>query len=128
MKVAVGRRSEWSIGDSADDGLEVLHPCMVQSDSDGKTHPVGLKPANAFALCDIVGDVWQWTEECYADNYTKAPTDGRPKRVGNDCLRVDRGGSWLYSAWLLRSATRERNLSDYLDAIMGFRMARTLSP
>jgi formylglycine-generating enzyme required for sulfatase activity len=41
-------------------------------------------------------------------------------------MRVDRGGSWLYPAWLLRSATRERNPADYRDAIMGFRVARTL--
>ena len=41
-------------------------------------------------------------------------------------MRVDRGGSWLYPAWLLRSATRERNPADFPDRIMGFRVARTL--
>jgi ketosteroid isomerase-like protein len=43
------------------------------------------------------------------------------------CL-IDRGGSWLYPAWLLRSATRERNPADYRDRIMGFRVAKTISP
>jgi formylglycine-generating enzyme required for sulfatase activity len=42
------------------------------------------------------------------------------------CLRVDRGSSWLYPSWLLRSATRERNPADFRDVIMGFRVARTL--
>src|SRR3989442_8164825 len=46
---------------------------------------------------------------------------------GGGCLRVDRGGSWFYPAWLLRSATRERNPADYRDAVMGFRVAPTLA-
>ena len=107
-----------------------------KNDSDGHSHPVGLKPANAFGLCDMVGDVWQWTEDCYDNNYAGTPADGRANETpssdvhANDsqgkCLRVDRGGSWMFPARLLRSATRERNPADYRDAIMGFRVARTL--
>jgi formylglycine-generating enzyme required for sulfatase activity len=41
-------------------------------------------------------------------------------------MRADRGGSWLYRAWLLRPATREGNPADYKDTIMGFRVAKTL--
>ena len=102
----------------------------------GATHPVGLKPANPFGLYDIVGNVWQWTEDCYDNDYTGAPTDGRAKQTpskdpkANDsqgrCLRVDRGGSWMFPAWLLRPATRERNPEDFGDPIMGFRVARSV--
>jgi formylglycine-generating enzyme required for sulfatase activity len=99
-----------------------------KENSGGQTHPVGLKPANAFGLYDMVGNVWQWTEDCYADTYANTPTDGRANETGDACLRVDRGGSWLYHAWLLRPATRERNPADYRDMIMGFRLARTLAP
>src|SRR5438105_5199871 len=74
----------------------------------------------------MVGNVWQWTEDCYAESYANASTDGSANEAGKDCLRVDRGGSWMYPAWLLRSATRERNPADYRDAIMGFRLAKTL--
>jgi formylglycine-generating enzyme required for sulfatase activity len=42
-------------------------------------------------------------------------------------MRVDRGSSWLFPAWLLRSATRERNPPDFRDFIMGFRVAKTMS-
>ncbi len=94
--------------------------------SGGHTHPVGMKPANSFGLYDMAGDVWQWTADCYAETYAGAPTDGRPAERAPRCLRVDRGGSWLYAAWLLRSATRERNPEDFRDAIMGFRVAKTL--
>ena len=108
---------------------------LYKDNSGGKTHPVDTKPANAFGLYDMAGNVWQWTEDCYAESYAGAPTDGRPNETGvsdprpngtKKCMRVDRGGSWLYPAWLLRSATRERNPADYRDAIMGFRVARTL--
>src|SRR5437667_2909510 len=75
-----------------------------KDNSEGKTHPVGLKPANPFGLCDMVGDVWQWTEDCYDNNYAGTPADGRANETpssdvhANDsqgkCLRVDRGSCW----------------------------------
>jgi formylglycine-generating enzyme required for sulfatase activity len=102
----------------------------------GATHPVGLKPANAFGLYDITGNVWQWTEDCYDNSYDGVPADGRANQTpskdpkANDsqgrCLRVDRGGSWMFPAWLLRPATRERNPVDFGDPIMGFRVAQDL--
>jgi formylglycine-generating enzyme required for sulfatase activity len=90
------------------------------------TRPVGAKPANPFGLYDITGDVWQWTEDCYAGSYAGAPADGGAVETRGTCMRVDRGSSWLFPAWLLRSATRERNPPDFRDFIMGFRVAKTL--
>jgi formylglycine-generating enzyme required for sulfatase activity len=107
-----------------DDGGAASH-AWYKGNSGGQTHPVGSKPPNLFGLYDMVGDVWQWTEDCYADTYAQASADGSAAETGN-CLRVDRGSSWLYPPWLLRSATRERNPADYRDIIMGFRLARTL--
>jgi len=102
----------------------------------GQTHPVGAKPPNAFGLYDMAGNVWQWTEDCYDNSYAGIPADGRANEAPSsdpkakdgqgNCLRVDRGGSWMFPAWLLRPATRERNPADYRNAIMGFRVARTL--
>jgi formylglycine-generating enzyme required for sulfatase activity len=102
----------------------------------GQTHLVGAKPPNAFGLYDMAGNVWQWTEDCYDNSYADIPADGRANEVPSsdpkakdgqgNCLRVDRGGSWMFPAWLLRPATRERNPADYRDGIMGFRLARTL--
>jgi formylglycine-generating enzyme required for sulfatase activity len=83
-------------------------------------------PANAFGLYDMAGNVWQWTEDCYAETYASASRDGSAAPEHASCLRVDRGGSWYYPAWLLRSATRERNPADYRDMMLGFRVARTL--
>jgi formylglycine-generating enzyme required for sulfatase activity len=104
----------------------------------GQTHPVGAKPPNAFGLYDMAGNVWQWTEDCYDNSYTPAPADGRANEAPSsdpqakdgqgNCLRVDRGSSWMFPAWLLRPANRERNPSGYRNDIMGFRVARTLPP
>lgn len=108
-----------------------------KQNSAGRTHPVGSKPPNGFGLYDVVGNVWQWTEDCYDSSYLQAPTNGNANEIpskdrhANDshgkCLRVDRGSAYLYPAWLLRSATRERNPADFRDAIMGFRVAKTLA-
>jgi formylglycine-generating enzyme required for sulfatase activity len=102
----------------------------------GQTHPVGAKPPNAFGLYDMAGNVWQWTEDCYDNSYAGIPADGRSNETPSsdpkakdgqgNCLRVDRGSSWMFPAWLLRPATRERNPAYYRDAIMGFRVARKL--
>lgn len=110
-----------------DDDAAASSHAWYKDNSGGATRPVGLKPPNAFGLYDMVGNVWQWTEDCYAANYATASPEGRPNESANDCLRVDRGGSWLYPAWLLRSATRERNSAKFRDIIMGFRVARSLS-
>jgi hypothetical protein len=52
--------------------------------------------------------------------------DPQTKDGQGNCLRVDRGGWWMFPAWLLRPATRERNPANYRNDIMGFRVARTL--
>jgi len=51
---------------------------------------------------------------------------GSAGEAGPACLRVDRGSSWFYSRWMLRSAVRERNPADYRDIVLGFRVANTL--
>jgi formylglycine-generating enzyme required for sulfatase activity len=45
----------------------------------------------------MVGNIWQWTQDCYAESYINAPIDGSASEAAKDCLRVDRGSSWLYA-------------------------------
>ncbi len=107
-----------------DDDVTTDAHAWFKGNSGGRTHPVGSKGANAFGLYDMVGNVLQWTEDCYASSYSAAPTDGSAAEGSGDCQRVARGGSWFYPAWLLRSAPRERDPADYRDAVMGFRVAK----
>jgi formylglycine-generating enzyme required for sulfatase activity len=93
-----------------------------------QTAPVGSFPANAFGLHDMVGNVWEWTEDCWHGNYDGAPADGLPWTKGDECNRVVRGGSWLRDPDFLRSASRGRAQTGGRDLDLGFRVARTPTP
>ncbi|WP_297325586.1 SUMF1/EgtB/PvdO family nonheme iron enzyme [Nitrosomonas sp.] len=94
-----------------------------------QTAPVGSFKPNAFGLYDIAGNVWEWVEDCWHDNYLNAPTDGSAWKEANggDCKRrVVRGGSWLNDPQFLRSASRVRYYTDVASDGLGFRIARAL--
>jgi formylglycine-generating enzyme required for sulfatase activity len=94
--------------------------------SAGKTVEVGSFPANAFGLHDMHGNVWEWVEDCWNDNYNGALTDSSARTIGECGRRVVRGGSWNYFPWGLRSANRYWHSTGYQDYRFGFRLARTL--
>jgi formylglycine-generating enzyme required for sulfatase activity len=89
------------------------------------TAPVGSYRANAFGLYDMLGNVWEWTEDCWNENYTNAPTDGSVWTTGNCSRRVVRGGSWYLNPQYLHSAGRGRNPAALRLNGGGFRVART---
>ena len=95
---------------------------------DGKeTAPVGSFAANGFGLYDMVGNVWEWTEDCYHDSYHGAPTDGSAWTRGGDCSsRFLRGGSWINTPDGLRSAIRAGVATGSRINSLGFRVGRTL--
>jgi formylglycine-generating enzyme required for sulfatase activity len=100
--------------------------CGSQWDGKGTT-PVGSFPANAFGLYDMVGDVWEWTEDCWNETYQGAPADGSPWTSGDCSGRVVRGGSWYYGSDHLRSAARLWWSAINGASSIGFRVARTLA-
>lgn len=104
-------------------GRAVEAPC---DDEYGGTAPVGSFAPNAFGLYDVLGNVSEWTQDCWNDSYSGDPADGRARESGDCGRRVLRGGSWFIGAWFLRSANRFRNVPDGRDAYYGFRVARTL--
>src|SRR6516162_8380458 len=68
-----------------------------------QTAPVGSFQPNALGLYDMVGNVWEWVEDCYHENYNGAPTDGSAW-TSDDCRhRVARGGAWYSFPGNLRS-------------------------
>ena len=89
------------------------------------TQPVGKKEANPWGLYDIVGNVWEWVEDCWHNNYEGAPTDGSAWESDDaGAGRVIRGGSWLYYARRCRSAFRDGFDPDFRFIFLGFRCAR----
>lgn len=92
----------------------------------GKTTPAGQYPANALGLHDMHGNVWEWTLDCFASNYSSGqPSDGRAFEGQTCSYRVFRGGSWGDSPQNLRSANRGRNVPSDRNGDLGFRVART---
>ena len=91
--------------------------------------PVGEFQANDWNLHDMLGNVWEWTQDCYTDSYEGAPTDGLPRETtdNGDCaLRVVRGGSWSGGPRSVRSSFRLRYAPGTRINLLGFRLARTL--
>ena len=84
--------------------------------------------ANGYKLHDVLGNVWEWTEDCWNESYDGAPRDGSAWESGNCGRRVLRGGSWDSEPWGLRSANRYWYSSGVRSDFLGFRVARTLTP
>ncbi len=123
-----GSTTAYSWGDEVGKGKANCNGCGSQWDQK-QTAPVGSFAANAFGLHDMHGNVWEWVEDCYVDNYNDAPTDGSA-RTGGDCSRrIARGGSWFNISPNLRSAVRYKGTPPGLRANnLGFRVGRTLTP
>ena len=92
----------------------------------GRTTPVGTFAPNAFGLYDVHGNVWEWVEDCWHDDYRGAPSDGTAWTRGGNCgRRVLRGGSWSDTPRHIRSANRDWDYPGLRGGV-GFRVSRTL--
>ena len=94
------------------------------------TAPVGSFEPNAFGLYDMHGNVYEWVEDCWHDNYKGAPIDGsaRTSGCGANVRAVLRGGSWDSDPRYLRSAFRLRDMPSYRIDNYGFRLVQDLNP
>jgi formylglycine-generating enzyme required for sulfatase activity len=88
-----------------------------------QTHPVGQLQPNDKGLHDVHGNVWEWVQDSYGDYPTDHVTD--PIGSGDGTRRVLRGGSFISSAALCRSAERISDQPGNTYPGVGFRLART---
>ncbi len=96
-------------------------------DPQGKagTHPVRGKAPNAWGLYDMLGNVWEWVQDPWHDDYRGAPADGSAwEDAATGAGRVIRGGAWDSKARRCRCASRDRYSPVNRNDFLGFRCAR----
>ncbi|BFM48124.1 SUMF1/EgtB/PvdO family nonheme iron enzyme [Marinomonas sp. THO17] len=112
-------------GNEVQPGYSICDSCGSQWDAIS-TGPVGSQASNPLGLFDMHGNVAEWVEDCYHDNYEGAPTKNQVW-LANQCdNRVLRGGSWFDIPRVGRSATRYRAKPDLKASNWGFRVVRVI--
>jgi eukaryotic-like serine/threonine-protein kinase len=87
-----------------------------------KTSVVGIFPPNDFGLQDMHGNVWEWCEDNWHEDYNKSPVNGRVWHNGKDTAQVLRGGSWYHDFNYCRSAFRGIHYLGSSHGYNGFRV------
>lgn len=119
-----GDAGKWGFGS---DEANLSWHAWYGANSLGRTQVVGAKKANAFGLYDMHGNVCEWVQDVWHDNYMGAPTDGSAWMSGGDeDRRVLRGGSWFDKPSSLRSAYRSWRTPTVHYYGAGVRVARDL--
>ena len=96
------------------------------TDGYAKTSLVGSYRPNAFGLHDVLGNAWEWVQDCFNWSYVGAPVDGSAWEEGDCGSRVLRGASWASTSKYLRAAHRGGERASFRSDYTGFRVARSL--
>ena len=108
-------RAGWYWRNSGDSHLSGDYGLEKLNENNCGTHPVGMKPPNAWGLYDMTGNVWEWCQDRVdKDYYTSKPSENR----------VFRGGGWYEQAVYLRTAYRHWRRPSHSYWGLGFRIVR----
>ena len=114
-----GTTTRYSFGH---DASQLGDYAWYHDNSDRRTHPVGQKQANPWALYDLYGNLWEWCSDWFSsDYYANSPADD-PNGPAWGSGRVLRGGGWVTYACAIRSANRHTMAPDDQYKFMGFRV------
>ena len=93
-----------------------------------KTEPVEAFAPNPWGLHQMHGNVFEWCADAWNDTYQGAPNDGTAWMQGDVSEAVLRGGAWNSAPRLLRSADRLGSRRGFRSGVVGFRVARMITP
>jgi formylglycine-generating enzyme required for sulfatase activity len=88
--------------------------------------PVGIYRPNLFGVYDMLGNLWEWVEDCHNRGYDTASGDGRPRTCGDCERRIIRGASWSTKPSSVRLGNRARAETSHRSVNVGIRVARDL--
>lgn len=116
-----GTVTEYFFGDEK---MSLPEYAWFDLNSDERTQSVGLKKANPWGFCEMIGNVWEWCEDVWHETYVGAPADAAPWLSNQDKQnrRVVRGGSWNMDAFRCRSSYRSFDWQDAATSRLGFRI------
>src|SRR5262249_17799516 len=107
-----------------DDAAKLKEYAWYGEGEKGSTHPVGQLKPNAWGLCDMHGNVWEWVQDWYAaDYYKQRPNpDQDPQGLDKGEYRAARGGSWFDRSRVLRGFSRNWRSPGSCYGGIGFRL------
>jgi sulfatase modifying factor 1 len=92
--------------------------------SGGRSHPVGLKPANALGFTDLCGNAWEWCDDNFGQRYYEESPRKNPGGPEWSMTKSARGGSWASRPRNCRITQRYAREPDQAYSYLGFRVAR----
>ena len=119
-----GTTTDYYLGN---DEADLSRAGWYEKNSERSPQAVGGKEPNAFGLYDMHGNVWEWVEDDWHENYKDGPDTEKPViKNPRSVIRVLRGGCWFNSAADCRSAIRYWFEPSIRFDIFGFRLSRSL--
>lgn len=119
-----GTGTVFSWGNSFTPGLANCRTCLSSGNST-QTLPTRNFPANKFGFHDMAGNVWEWVEDCWVENYVNASGDQSPRKISGKCNNFTiRGGGWNSPEKQVATTTRLGVIGDTRSNYIGFRLVK----